>query len=75
MTLESNLIFNDFWATNVEIDIRELAPKHCLLYIYNTPYPEEETITKLFNAANHIEHKSIRYFPMEKCYIVDCSLS
>jgi len=75
VTLEGNIIFQDFCATNLEIDIRELVSHHCVLHIYNTPYTEEDTLARLNNAASHIEHKKIQFCPNGSYYSVSCVLS
>ena len=75
ISLEGNILNRDFVATNIEIDIRECTRSHCQLHIYNTPYSEEETLSKLNEAASHIIHKLIRFSPEEHCYIVEATLS
>ena len=56
ISLEGNILNRDFVATNIEIDIRECIRSHCQLYIYNTPYSEEETLSKLNESASFIHN-------------------
>ena len=74
IVLEGNLLTPEILGkTNSEIVIKESDQSHCLLLVYNSPFPSEETLGILEKASSHIKDRKIRYSPDIQCYIIECA--
>lgn len=74
VSIEGNLLSLEVLGkTNSEIVIKESDQSHCLLLIYNVPFPIDETLGLLEKASSHIKDRKIRYSPDIQCYVVECA--